>query len=202
MLEVIDEPGREYIAARRGHPHPARAAGQRRHHQRPALRPRAHDRPHAAALAAARRPASRPGPLGRGPVPAGGRGHRARRRLLRPLLRRRRRLDGADRRRPGQGPGRRRGHRARPPHDARRRGLRVAAERRPDAPAPRAQGADRRRGPLLHRLLRHACASPTMRSRSSSPAAGTRSRSSSTPTAASRRSGASARCWAPTSSRC
>ena len=57
--------------------------------------------------------------LRRRALPPGGRGDRARRRLLRPLRGRRRRLDGADRRRPGQGPGRGRGDRARPPHDAR-----------------------------------------------------------------------------------
>ena len=69
----------------------------------------------------------RAGPVGRGALPARRRGRRAGRRLLRPLRGRRRRLRGADRRRPGQGPGRGRGDRARPPHAARRRGLRGRA---------------------------------------------------------------------------
>ena len=128
---------------RRGHPHPARAARLGRDLQRPALRARAHDRAHPAALAAAGWTAAGARAERRRPLPARRRGDRARRRLLRPLRRRRRRLDRPDRRRPGQGSRRRRGHRAGPAHDARRRGLRVAAVRRAGAPAPRAARPDR-----------------------------------------------------------
>ena len=88
--------------------------------QRAALRPRAHDRAHAAALAAAgraarRRPAWRP-PCASAP-PARASSSAA---TSTTSTRARRRLGGADRRHPGQGPRGRRGHRARPPHAARR----------------------------------------------------------------------------------
>ena len=70
-----------------------------------------------------------------------------------------RRLRGADRRRLRQGPRGRRRHLARPPHAARRGGLRAAAERRARAAAPRPARRTRRR-PLLHRRLRRAGAAP------------------------------------------
>ena len=82
----------------------------------------------------------------------------------------------------------------------------AAYESRPsgvlDAPAPRAARPDRRRGPLLHRLLRPPAGRARPGRGSSWPAAGTRCRWSCTPTAASRPSGGSARCSARTSSRC
>ena len=201
VIDVVDRAGRDVLPARPRDPRPAREPRLGRRHQCAALRARAHDRAHAAAQPAPGRAARGAGARGRRPLPPRRREHRARRRLLRPLQGPRRRLCGADRRRAGQGPRRGGRHRARPPHAARRRGVRALAQRRPDAAAPRAARAALRR-PLHHRRLRaHAG-----RGRARAARAGLRRAPPAAhrppPTAPSTASAGSARCWAPTSIRC
>ena len=135
---------------------------------------REHDRPDAPALAAPGRPARRPGLSAAVRFGPGGRERRARRRLLRPLRGRRRGLGRADRRRPGQGAGRRGRDRARPPHAARR----AVYEQQPSGVLALLHRALREQAAtaLLHGRAR-TCGSARAASRSSSRAAGTRCRS-------------------------
>ena len=116
---------------------------------------RAHaHRHHAAAQPAAAAPAGRPGHDHRRALPRRRGGERGRRRLLRPV-RRRRRVDGRHGRRHRQGPGRRDDHLAGPLHDAHRGHVRGSTRAR-----ARAAERDARRRPRpppdLHRGLRRA----------------------------------------------
>ena len=130
-LEVVDQPGARVHAARRGDPHPARPARRGGDRQRAAsttasARSRARSSARCGPARCPTCPASPPPcastPAGEG-IELGGDFYD----LFRAA---RRRLGGADRRRPGQGPGGRRGDRARPPHAARRGRLRAPPERR------------------------------------------------------------------------
>ena len=196
-------PEREFTAARRGDPHPARASSRRSRSPTPSSTT-ASARSRARCSARCGRARCRRSPACRAAVrfQRRRRGHRARRRLLRPLPRRRRRLGGADRRRPGQGPGGRRRDRARPPHAARRRRLRAPPQRRADAAAPRAARADRRRGRFCTVAYAHMRVVPRPRAARAGlrrpPAAARRAPRRQRR----RRSAGSARCSAPTSSRC
>ena len=168
-------PRARVLRPRRRDPDAARRPRVGGDRQRPALPARAHDRAHAPALPAPGGAARRARPVGLGALQRGRRGGRARRRLLRPLPRPRRRLGGADRRHPGQGPRGGGGHRARPPHAARGVRLRAPSQRRAHATCT-ARCASRCPTGASAPSPTPTCRSSRATSGSSWPAAGTRCR--------------------------